>query len=913
MSGPLTRVSLFSSRKIVYGTHRFFVFLAVAMPMIVGPVEAACGMQPFKPQWSNTLGGNYCIMASNEVTTASTLPTSSFYYANAFCGDGDTCCPQGYTPSCSGSGSNVCRGCVVQQATCTNVDVISTVATSGNSKTSVLQMQFFSPVLAATPSSPVKCTIVGLQNIASWPTTRLARVSTYSSTVDSSQCNCKNDPPCSPGTTGPLPPCYSPLDGSNNVAVLTDTASVSMSTNELLKPVIVSIAFSGLCSGNVQKVVLQGLIALMQSPGSVACQITTNSNPINVLVSASHNSPILDIMFSSATSIVGKNVQCAIRGSNNPSQAIASAYPTVSFRDSSNNVIGSNQQASEISFFQSKLTHVQLCLLSTYDPRCFCVPGRFLYSASNSFKFDCTSAVSVSIVNAVASLPIKASVMTELEAHPITSLTQFDCTLRAQSLPKVVFKFISLNFVKDTYNDSARVGLIDSTQIEELKNLAGAPNIPSCLAGAPNIPSCTIGGSSVQATATHHPPRLTISLQTSRVNSNQAVTCAIAGVTSLPNVSTISTNAVSISAHVNQYGKIGSLGINQTQKAAVSVLVTYASIVCYNCACGDSCPTQTQATSGSVTVSIARMIPEMQIYLVQKPSLLVCISLLSVIFFFLCFGHFQTRTNSVLSPRRTFLSPHSLPRKPYQMFKSNNRLHDILPAFSSLLFLFATLLPSAVMSQSPPITAGLIAHYNADSWTGSRWTDLSGAGNHVIDIGGSSISVARPVGAPAYIYGPSTAWIRFPVNILPSAAYTLFYVARYNGITRSRMFQGCHKNWYSGFKDLPDARTGVVMHESCGYYISDRIDTWLLGSDRSDSYRSNGKATPYSGSGCATSYDRICINTGYVPAETSDFAIQSVLVYNVKLSDADVQRVEAWLNVFQPAFTPANLQASVCV
>jgi hypothetical protein len=154
------------------------------------------------------------------------------------------------------------------------------------------------------------------------------------------------------------------------------------------------------------------------------------------------------------------------------------------------------------------------------------------------------------------------------------------------------------------------------------------------------------------------------------------------------------------------------------------------------------------------------MIPEAQIYFVPRQSLTACVSLFSVIFFFLsCFGHFQTRTNRFFSPRHTFLSQHSLTRKPCQMLKSKNRLHNILPAFSSLLFLFvcATLLPSAVMSQSPPITAGLIAHYNADSWTGSQWTDLSGAGNHVTEVGGTTITVARPVGAPAYVQGASTA------------------------------------------------------------------------------------------------------------------------------------------------------------
>jgi hypothetical protein len=220
------------------------------MSMIVRPVKAACGIQPFKPQWYFTLGGNNCNMGSNETTAASTLPASSVYYANSFCRDGGTCCPQGYSTSCSSGGSNcnVCRwgtcpGCVMQTITCTcnmpdfqnasisvatadayssttlvvqivpsaakastrikgisivglffssfgfganttftNIDVISTIATSYNSKTSVLQLQFSSPVLAVAPFSPVKCTIVGLQNVASGLTTRLARVSTYSST-----------------------------------------------------------------------------------------------------------------------------------------------------------------------------------------------------------------------------------------------------------------------------------------------------------------------------------------------------------------------------------------------------------------------------------------------------------------------------------------------------------------------------------------------------------------------------------------------------------------------------------------------------------------------------------------------------------------------------------------------------------
>jgi hypothetical protein len=192
-----------------------------------------------------------------------------------------------------------------------------------------------------------------------------------------------------------------------------------------------------------------------------------------------------------------------------------------------------------------------------------------------------------------------------------------------------------------------------------------------------------------------------------------------------------------------------------------------------------------------------------------------------------------------------------------------------------------------------------------DSWTGTRWTDLSGYGNHVTEIGGN-ISVARPVGAPAYIYGATTASMRFPAGVLPSVEYTLFFVARYNGPNRGRIFQGDDSNWLSGFWS---GLAGVALHGSCGWITNNQIDMhgydWVIGTDRSNSLRSNGvDRTPNS---ACTGFSRLAINTG-LPAEYSDFAVQSVLVYNRKLSDAEVLVVEAWLTSLQRAFTPANLQ-----
>jgi hypothetical protein len=228
------------------------------------------------------------------------------------------------------------------------------------------------------------------------------------------------------------------------------------------------------------------------------------------------------------------------------------------------------------------------------------------------------------------------------------------------------------------------------------------------------------------------------------------------------------------------------------------------------------------------------------------------------------------------------------------------------------LLIFSAILPSVSVSQILPITSGLIGHYNADSWTGSSWTDLSGAGNHVTDIGGTTgISIARPVGVPAYIYGAPTVWMKFPAGIQLSAEYTLFFVARYNGATRGRIFQGVDTNWLSGFHN---GRAGVAYQgNTCGW-ITSNIDLhgydWVLGTDRRSSFRSNGVERTTNAGSCVFS-GIIAINTGLLTGETSDFAIQSVLVYNRKLTDAEVLRVEAWLTSLQPGFNPANLQARI--
>jgi len=170
--------------------------------------------------------------------------------------------------------------------------------------------------------------------------------------------------------------------------------------------------------------------------------------------------------------------------------------------------------------------------------------------------------------------------------------------------------------------------------------------------------------------------------------------------------------------------------------------------------------------------------------------------------------------------------------------------------------------------------------------------------------GATGISVLKGQGgAPSYIYGASTAWMKFPVGILPSVEYTLLHVARYNGNTKRFIFQGVNGLFAPGFYG---GMSGVAHHSNLCFPMT-QVTTdvhgsnWVVSADRSNSYRSNGVDRTTNG-GCSQ-YDRLAINTGYFAAsESSDFAIQTVLVYNRKLTDADVISLESWLTRCEGVF-----------
>jgi hypothetical protein len=133
----------------------------------------------------------------------------------------------------------------------------------------------------------------------------------------------------------------------------------------------------------------------------------------------------------------------------------------------------------------------------------------------------------------------------------------------------------------------------------------------------------------------------------------------------------------------------------------------------------------------------------------------------------------------------------------------------------------------------PPVTSGMIGLYTGESWTGTQWTDLSGSGNHATTIRGT-ISTST-LNSLTILTGATTAGLRFPSTILPST-YTLFHVAKYNGTTQGRIFDGYGGvNWLSGFQNV---KAGVAYHGNVGGWVTGQTDlhgtNWVVSSDQNN-------------------------------------------------------------------------------
>lgn len=189
----------------------------------------------------------------------------------------------------------------------------------------------------------------------------------------------------------------------------------------------------------------------------------------------------------------------------------------------------------------------------------------------------------------------------------------------------------------------------------------------------------------------------------------------------------------------------------------------------------------------------------------------------------------------------------------------------------------------------PPVTAGLIAVYDGQSWDGTKWADIYGSYNATTISGSVTTTSTTGNGATSTfttLQGGTSAYINFPAGILP-ATYTIFHVTRTTGGTRRRIYTGTNNNWLSGFWG---GGTGVAYHEG---WLTGQPDlhgnNWFISTDQNSLYRSNGVTRGTSGGSASTNLS--INNTG----ETTDWQAAFLAVYNTTLSSTDYAAVESWL------------------
>lgn len=204
-----------------------------------------------------------------------------------------------------------------------------------------------------------------------------------------------------------------------------------------------------------------------------------------------------------------------------------------------------------------------------------------------------------------------------------------------------------------------------------------------------------------------------------------------------------------------------------------------------------------------------------------------------------------------------------------------------------------------VASAAPQVDAfptdipGLSGRYTINSFDEAtrKWGDTSGKGNDVTQRKGNIKKT------DTYVYGSLGDGLKFPTEVLGDGGiYTMFWVARYNGAAKTRIFDGVDNNWLSGFHG---GSTGVAHH---GDWLTHTVNSfgdhaWIQGTDSPNKFRVFGDNLVKHASVYGTT-SQITINMGQMSSgESSDWAVKEVIFYNRMLSPAEIERVEKYLSV----------------
>ena len=185
--------------------------------------------------------------------------------------------------------------------------------------------------------------------------------------------------------------------------------------------------------------------------------------------------------------------------------------------------------------------------------------------------------------------------------------------------------------------------------------------------------------------------------------------------------------------------------------------------------------------------------------------------------------------------------------------------------------------------------------------TAKTWRDSSGNARNVSLINGSPSVVTTTANtngsskAIQVLQGVTTDRITFDNPTTTGGRYTLFSLVRYNSALsakQERILNSVDNTWFTGHHG---DKAGVSYHEGTWLKSTSTVTpvtNWVLGTDYTSSYRSNGNQITVASNGGAN-LRRLGINT-YV-AEASDFQIAEIILYDRALTLAEIRQVEEYL------------------
>lgn len=203
----------------------------------------------------------------------------------------------------------------------------------------------------------------------------------------------------------------------------------------------------------------------------------------------------------------------------------------------------------------------------------------------------------------------------------------------------------------------------------------------------------------------------------------------------------------------------------------------------------------------------------------------------------------------------------------------------------------------------PQKIQGLVGWFTGDSFDEENqiWKDLSDAKNDATDVKGSIITDSSNFSNNnKYLIGGTDAGIRFPQECMSTGRkYTMITVARYNGSTRGRIFDGVGGNFFSGFHA---GWTGGA-HRDGSYWIAwnghasdhdKESQKFIVHTDMKGLLRRNGIRR----SGLTNHRGQIprqmSINYGSTN-EKSDWAVAEVMFFRGELPASEYKKIETYL------------------